>query len=104
MFKIQRKWKIQCQSQTSLSFGKELDIVYASTIKHNLSFRGYILAHVLIPLFLPNSIGLAYQGKDIVFRFIIEYSSLRDFYRPLGNNNNNNNNNRSIFYMSIFER
>jgi hypothetical protein len=22
-------------------------------------------------------IGLAYQGKDIVFRFIIEYSSLR---------------------------
>jgi hypothetical protein len=24
-------------------------------------------------------IGLAYQGKDIVFRFIVEYSSLRDF-------------------------
>jgi hypothetical protein len=24
-------------------------------------------------------IGLAYQGKDIVFRFIIEYSCLRDF-------------------------
>jgi hypothetical protein len=24
-------------------------------------------------------IGLAYQGKYIVFRFIIEYSSLRDF-------------------------
>jgi hypothetical protein len=24
-------------------------------------------------------IGLAYQSKDIVFRFIIEYSSLRDF-------------------------
>jgi hypothetical protein len=23
--------------------------------------------------------GFAYQGKDIVFRFIIEYSSLRDF-------------------------
>jgi hypothetical protein len=23
--------------------------------------------------------SLAYQGKDIVFRFIIEYSSLRDF-------------------------
>jgi hypothetical protein len=22
---------------------------------------------------------VAYQGKDIVFRFIIEYSSLRDF-------------------------
>jgi hypothetical protein len=24
-------------------------------------------------------IGLAYQSKDIVFRFITEYSSLRDF-------------------------
>jgi hypothetical protein len=24
-------------------------------------------------------VGLAYQGKDIVFRFIIEYRSLRDF-------------------------
>jgi hypothetical protein len=37
------------------------------------------------------------QGYNIVFRFIIEYiSSLRDFYRPLGNNNNNNNNNSSI--------
>jgi hypothetical protein len=39
--------------------------------------------------------GHAYQDKDIVFRFIIEYSSLRDF-GPLGNN-------RSI-YMRIFER
>jgi hypothetical protein len=28
-------------------------------------------------------IGLAYQEKDIVFRFIIEYSSLMDFW-PLG--------------------
>jgi hypothetical protein len=29
---------------------------------------------------LPKAfVGLAYQGKDIVFRFIIEYSSLRDF-------------------------
>jgi hypothetical protein len=24
-------------------------------------------------------VGIAYQGKDIVFRFIIEYSSFRDF-------------------------
>jgi hypothetical protein len=30
---------------------------------------------VIIYLF----IGLAYQGKDIVFGFVIEYSSLRDF-------------------------
>jgi hypothetical protein len=35
-------------------------------------------------------IGLAYQGKDIVFRFNIEYSSLRDFGPSV-------NNNRSIF-------
>jgi hypothetical protein len=42
------------------------------------------------------------QGKDIiVFRFIIEYSSLRHFYRPLGNNNNNRS---FFFYMRIFER
>jgi len=27
----------------------------------------------------PQYVGLAYKGKDIVFRFIIEYSSLRDF-------------------------
>jgi hypothetical protein len=27
----------------------------------------------------PSFVGLAYQGKDIVLRFIIEYSSLRDF-------------------------
>ncbi len=24
-------------------------------------------------------VGLAHQGKDIAFRFIIEYSNLRDF-------------------------
>jgi hypothetical protein len=29
--------------------------------------------------FSTNFVGLAYQGKDIVYRFIIEYSSLRDF-------------------------
>jgi hypothetical protein len=33
-----------------------------------------------------------------VFRFIIEYSSLRGF-APLGNNNNNN---RSIFIWGFF--
>jgi hypothetical protein len=32
-----------------------------------------------------NFIDLAYQGKGIVFRFIIEYSSLMDFGPP-GNN------------------
>jgi hypothetical protein len=27
----------------------------------------------------PWFVGLAYPGKGVVFRFIIEYSSLRDF-------------------------
>jgi hypothetical protein len=36
------------------------------------------------------------QGKDVVFRFIIEYSSLRDFYRPQGNN-------RSIFIWGFLQ-
>ncbi len=36
-----------------------------------------------------------------MFRFIIEYSSLRDFYRPLGNNNNNNN--RSILILGFLK-
>jgi hypothetical protein len=41
--------------------------------------------------------GLAYQGKqDIVFRFTIEYSSLRNFYRPLGN--------RSILIQGLLEK
>jgi hypothetical protein len=52
-------------------------------------------------LILVTLSALAYQVKDIVFRFIIEYSSLRDFYRPLGYNNNT-----SIFFfiMRIFDR
>jgi len=33
------------------------------------------MGHLLVPHF----VGLALIGKDIVFRFIIEYSSLRDF-------------------------
>jgi hypothetical protein len=46
-------------------------------------------------------LAFAYQqGKDIVFRFIIEYSSSRGLLWPL----NNNNNNRSIFCLRIFER
>jgi hypothetical protein len=58
----------------------------------------FIITHLLA---LPTT---NYQGKDVVFRFIIEYSSLRDFYRPLGNNNNNNNNRSIYFYMRIFEK
>jgi len=56
--------------------------------------KGSNLASFSMLLFLSTMLGLfvcwpflalpclAYQGKDIVFRFIIEYSSFRDFYRP----------------------
>ncbi len=33
---------------------------------------------IMIDATLQNFIGFAYHGKDIAFRFIIEYSSLRD--------------------------
>jgi len=57
-------------------------------LNHGFSILNFKLQalHVTVELLL------GYEGKkDIVFRFIREYSSLRDFYRPLGNNN------RSIF-------
>jgi hypothetical protein len=38
--------------------------------------RGIIWENIIIIILF---IGLAYQGKNIVFRFVIEYSSLRDF-------------------------
>ncbi len=40
----------------------------------------------------PAFVGLAYQGKDIVFGFIIEYSSLMDFGPYV----------IGLFYMRIF--
>jgi hypothetical protein len=45
---------------------------------NNLDF---FFGHVFFGVALYNTefIGLAYQGKDILFRFIIEYSSLRNF-------------------------
>jgi hypothetical protein len=39
----------------------------------------YMNKHLCVLCLTKIFIGLAYQGKDIVFRFIIEYSSLRDF-------------------------
>jgi hypothetical protein len=40
-------------------------------------------------------VGLAYQGKDIVFRFIIEYKYLNGFW-PLSSN-------RSIFIRGFWK-
>ncbi len=44
-------------------------------------------------------LALLTKAKDIVFRFILEYSSLKDFYRPLGNNNRSSN-----FYIEDFSK
>ncbi len=52
-----------------------------------LAVRGLGYSYEVFRVFV---FGLAYQSKDIVFIFIIEYSSLRDFNRPLGNNNRSN--------------
>jgi len=41
------------------------------------SFANMFVCLFLVVVYL--FIGLAYQGKDIVFKFIIEYTSLRDF-------------------------
>jgi hypothetical protein len=38
-----------------------------------------IIERLKCPRFLEEFFGLAYKGKDIVFRLIVEYSSLRDF-------------------------
>jgi hypothetical protein len=46
-------------------------------VKEHRSFHSMNLLY-----FVPSPhpfVCLAYQGKDIVFRFVIEYSSLRDF-------------------------
>ncbi len=44
------------------------DVQSSSAVNADIPFRISILF-----------VGLAYRGKDIAFRFIIEYSSLRDF-------------------------
>jgi hypothetical protein len=50
-----------------------------------------------IPLYNEQLVGHAYQGKDIVFSFIIEYISLRDFVPEVIYS-------MVHFYMKIFER
>ncbi len=52
---------------------------------HTSKLKGnFISLFIYLFIYLTNLfIGLAYQGeKDIVFRFIIEYSRLRDFGLP----------------------
>ncbi len=49
---------------------------YAECNKSSMCNRDFQTCSCML---LVNFVGLAYQGKDIVFRFIIEYSSLKDF-------------------------
>jgi len=63
--------------------------------KPQLQSSGPLLSANILHKEPEEFVGLAYQGKDIVFRFIIEYSSLRDF-GPLGNN-------RSIFIWGFLK-
>jgi hypothetical protein len=79
------------------TIGVTLSSQNLKTQLHNIIITGeasFVLFQKCAFLFV---LGLAYyqEGKDIVLRFIIEYSGFTDFFRPLGNNNNNNN--RSIF-------
>jgi len=73
--------------------GKRYIYIYIYThhsnqnILNNLCVKKKPMKNIGNILYLINNIrkfcvvvvGLAYQGKDIVFRFITEYSSLRDF-------------------------
>jgi hypothetical protein len=52
--------------ETNFTMKPHIRLIISSDLKYTCVYHG--------PFF-----GLAYQGKDIVFRFIIEYSSLRDF-------------------------
>jgi hypothetical protein len=67
-----------------------LNPTHSTPISMNLSMRYSQIC--------KSFVGLAYTKARIllVFRFIIEYSRLRDFYRPLGNS-------MVYFYMRIFE-
>jgi hypothetical protein len=68
-----------------------------SSPSHHLYFRAIMLVWSIAGgAFFYVFSGLSYQGKDIVFRFSIEYSILRDFFWPLGNN-------RSTFAWGFFK-
>jgi hypothetical protein len=53
---------------------KHLDLVPIWVLSKYLTWKLAIVTSVVWFF-----VGLAYQGKDIVFRFNIEYSRLRDF-------------------------
>jgi hypothetical protein len=74
---------------------RELNGLCAIFITYQLTFE-WVFLSVLYPRVCSLCCWPCLQGKDIVFRFIIEYSSLRDF-GPLGNNI------RSIFILGFLK-
>ncbi len=65
-------------SFSEVSFNGNSSFSFALGNLKNKRWILWIQCHFIFSLHFV--IGLAYQGKDIVFRFIIEYSrSLRDF-------------------------
>jgi hypothetical protein len=76
MFSTKEKTALSCLNPKPL---------FGPLMKWDFSCNTFVLQCAIIHplLFFKNRhgyfFGFAYQGKDIVFRFIIEYSSLRDF-------------------------
>jgi hypothetical protein len=56
------------------------ELLWSWNLKEEESYNKNIRVSLSYVFFF---IGIACQGKDIVFRFIIEYSSLRDFGRKV---------------------
>jgi hypothetical protein len=66
--------------ELSLTTHFPLLIRLGNCLLYTLIIHGYtLMAYLKLIQAFPSFIGLAYQEKDIVFRFIIEYSSLRNF-------------------------
>jgi hypothetical protein len=80
-------WKESLELMTCGSYNTESKFT-SCYLEGPLGFKS---SNHLCLLALPTTKAL----KDIVFRFIIEYSSLRDFYRPLHN--------RSIFIWGFLK-
>jgi hypothetical protein len=67
-----------CYIGTSLKF-KILHYAFYWSEYTSFVFEYTLTQWVLASIVDGYCVGLAYRGKDIVFRFIIEYSSLMDF-------------------------
>lgn len=54
---------------------------FRSALAFSVQFQSFGLSGLpeVITTFRLQFVGLAYPGKDVVFRFIIEYNSLREF-------------------------